>query len=383
MARLGRNLHLFGIPLSIHPSWLLTIALLVVGIGHALPTDEERTRLFDLPAAAYLGGLAVALGLFASVLVHELAHALVARRYGLPVRRINLYFFGGTAEIDAEALDAPGEAIVAVAGPVLSLVLAAGCGASWWFVRDSGWPARTLAFLALANAGVALFTLLPGYPLDGGRLVHAGLWYLTDNLLLATRLAALYGQALGWALLAGAVVLLVLDQPLWAGGLALGGWLLRAEARRGYRDMLWHDLSRHTPVVEVAWLKPASIPAGQSLDEAVDAVLDSLGTHDEGGPSWVVDERGQPCGVLGIAQLRAVKRSRWAATTAGEAMVPLAALPVLLPDLPLAAALATLAADRYSYALVAGADGAVPVGIVTPGRIERFLVHAAWPRHDD
>jgi Zn-dependent protease len=383
MARLGRSLHLFGIPLSIHPSWLLTIVLLVLGVGHTLPADGQRTRLFDLPARAYLAGLAVAVGLFASVLVHELAHALVARWRGLPVRRINLFFFGGTAEIDADALDAPGEAIVAAAGPVISAALAGVCGVGWWLVRGGGWPALALGFLALANAGVALCTLLPGYPLDGGRLVHAGLWYLTDNLLTATRLAALYGQVLGLALLASAIVLLALDQPLWAGGLALGGWLLRAEARRGYRDMLWHDLSRRTPVVEVAWLRPAHIPAGQSLDEAVDAVLDSLGPHNEGGPSWVVDVRGQPCGVLGLAQLRAVKRSRWATTTAGEAMTPLATLPLLAPDVPLAVALATLTADRYSYALVAGADGATPVGIVTPDRIERFLVHAAWPRRDE
>jgi Zn-dependent protease len=384
MARLQPELHLYGIPLRIHPSWLLTVALIVGGVATLAPLSTENVQTLPI----YFGGVLVAILLFGSVLVHELAHAIVARRCGLPVRRITMYFFGGAAELDADALRPPAEAIVAVAGPLASAGLAGIFGLLWWAAHTiGGLPAFCLQLLALANLALAILTILPGYPLDGGRIVRAGLWYFLDDLVYATRLAAAYGQALAYCLLIAGAVVLLRNQPIWGAGLIFGGWFLRGEAQRGYRQILWRDLSKRTPTIHAAFLQPPRIPASRILDEAVDDVLEGMGQRGEGGPSLVVDGTGLPIGLLDIDQVRVVKRSRWATTTAADVMLPLSTLPTLPADLPLDAALATFANGGYSYALIVGASaphehGSPAVGIVTPGRIMRHLAYGIRTRRD-
>lgn len=384
MPRLHPRLRLYDIPLHIHPSWLLTAAIIVAGVVTLAP---QRIGAQSAPAL-YLGGVVVAALLFGSVLLHELAHAAVARRCGLPVRRITMHFFGGAAELDPDTLGPRAEALVAVVGPLASAALAALLGLLWWGGRGvGGFVAFCLALLAIANAALAVLTILPGYPLDGGRIVRAGLWYFLDDLVAATRIAAAYGQALAWAMIVGGAALLLGPQPLWATALLLGGWSLRGEARRGYQQILWRDRSKRTPTIHAAFLQPPRIPANRVLDEAVDDVLEGLGQRDEGGPSLVVDGADTPIGLLGLDQVRAVGRARWATTTAGEAMLPLAALPALPADLPLDKALAACADGRYSYALVIGGgatddrDGPT-IGIVTPARIMRHLAHGIRTRSD-
>lgn len=377
MPRLIPQFHLCGFPLRIHPSWLLTAALIVAAVVSVAPVWAGESS----EPPRYLGGMVVAVLLFGSVLLHELAHAAVARRCGLPVRRITMHYFGGAAELDADSLRPRDEALVAGVGPLASAGLAVGFGLIWWASRGvGGLVTFCLALLATVNAALAVLTLLPGYPLDGGRIVRAGLWYLLDDLIAATRLAAAYGQALAWAMIGASVILLLRAQPLWATALLLGGWFLRGEARQGYRQILWRDRSKRTPTIHAAFLQAPRIPADRILDEAVDDILEGLGHGGSGGPSLVVNALGTPIGILGLDQVRAIGRARWTSTTAGEAMLPLAALPTLPADLPLDKALATCADGRYSYALVIG-DGQVEghegpaIGIVSPDRIMRHLAN--------
>jgi len=384
MIRFQPRLHLYGIPLRIHPSWLLTAAIIVAGVATLAPLSAGELA----SPLRYLGGFLVAALLFGSVLIHELAHAIAARWCGLPVRRITMHFFGGAAEVDADSLRPRAEAIVAVVGPLASGGLAAFFGLLWWLERDfGGLPTFCLALLATVNAALAVLTILPGYPLDGGRIVRAGLWYFLDDLVAATRLAAAYGQALGWALIVGGLFLLPRERPLWGVALIFGGWFLRNEARQGYRQILWRDLSKRVPTIHAAFLQAPRIPANRLLDEAVDDVLEGLGQGGEGGPSLVVDETGRPIGLLGLDQIRAIKRVRWTDMTAGEAMLPLASLPTLPADLPLDQALAACVAGRYSYALVIGGlataePGGPTIGIITPARITRHLAHGVRLRRD-
>ncbi len=391
MARLHPEFPLFGIPIRFSPSWILAIVLLVGGmIAFAPPTLGAARSPARIGAA-----LLLAVFLLGAVVLHELAHALVARWCDIPVRRIALHFFGGVTELDAEALHPGGEASVAVAGPVVNLLLAALLGGLWSLVRDLGGAvAFALEFLALANLALALLTLLPGYPLDGGRIVRAGLWYLLDDLLAATRLAALYAQGIAWGLVLAGIVVLLRDQPAWGLGLLTCGWFLRGEARDGYRSLLWRERSKRLPTIGAAAIQQPRIPAERPLAAAADDVLEGLGDRGEQLPSFVVDARDTPIGLLGIAQLRAVRRSRWATVTAGEAMLAFGAVPVLAADLPLDRALAACATGRYSYALVVGPEGASgglaqTIGIVTPARMLRYLARgdelpserAAPPRH--
>ena len=166
-----------------------------------------------------------------------------------------------------------------------------------------------------------------------------------------------------------------------------GGWFIRNEARQGYRQILWRDLSKRVPTIHAAFLQAPRIPATRLLDEAVDDVLEGLGQGGEGGPSLVVNEAGRAIGLLGLDQVRAIKRARWTAMTAGDAMLPLAALPTLPANLPLDKALAACVAGRYSYALVIGGlatdeQGGPAIGIITPARITRHLAHGIRTRRD-
>jgi Zn-dependent protease len=375
MARLRPEFLIVGIPLRFSPSWVLAVALVVGAlIAFAPPVLGAAGSPIRIGAA-----LLIAVFLLGSVMLHELGHAFVARWCGIPVRRVTLQFFGGVTELEAEALHPGGEALVAIAGPMVNLLLAALLGGLWFALRGLGESiAFILAFLAFANLALALLTLLPGYPLDGGRIVRAGLWFLFDDPLSATRLAALYAQGIGWALMVSGIVVLLRDQPAWGGGLLICGWFLRSEARDGYRTLLWRERSKHLPTIGAAAIHQPHIPADRPLAEAVDDVLEGLGERGERLPSFVVDAGGTPIGLLGLAQIRAVRRSRWATVTAAEAMLEFDSLPTLAADLPLDRALATCATGRYSYALVAGPQrvpgGAAPtIGIVTPARMLRYL----------
>lgn len=369
MARPRWKPTLWGIPLVIHPSWLPATLVVLVAVTTSAPVAAGRE------GAVYTTGLVVAALLFLSVAAHEVAHALVARRCGLTVQRIRLFLFGGTTDLETGALSPRGEALSATAGPLASGVLALLFALLWWSARAlDGLPAYALGLLALANASLFGLTLLPGYPLDGGRLIRALLWYLTDDLFAATRLVSLYGQFLGWCLIGGGLVLFSLrDNPAWGLVVLLGGWLLRLEARRGYHTLLWEALSRQIPAYQAAFLRAPRLAATRTLADVVEEVLGGLGTRNEGGPSLVVAPDGAVLGVLGLDELRAVGRARWPATTVDAAMAPRARLPSVPQSMPLGEVLALLPRRGPGYALVSGERGGEPVGVVTRARIERLL----------
>lgn len=375
MTRLHPEFLLFGIPIRLSPGWLLAIAL--VGGGIVLFTASALDEASPL-ARGWIGALLTVL-LLGAISLHELAHILTARWRGVPVRRIAFSFFGGIPELDAATARPGSEALVAMAGPFVSLLIAASFGGLWWATRGlNAALVFGLTTLALTNLALATLTLLPAYPLDGGRIIRAGLWYLLEDFVAATRLAALYAQALAWALFLLGTFLLLRNQATWGLWVLLCGSFLRGEARDSYYQVLWHERSKRLPTIGAAALRQPRIPAARPLAEAADDVLEGWGTHGERTPSFVVDEAGKPIGLLGVDQLRAVRRSHWATTSAREAMLDLEDLPTLAADLPLDRALATCAAGQYSYALVVGPASASrgeppPIGIVTPKGMQRYL----------
>lgn len=218
--RLGR---IAGIPIRLDLSWFLGLAVFVA-----------VSRSLWAPDATGAGALALSVvftcAFFGSVLVHELAHALVARVLGVPTVEITLFVFGGVARIAAEPPDAGGEALMAMAGPLISVTLAGLLllGAS----LSGGWPSDLLGLLALSNLVVACFNLLPGFPLDGGRVARAVIWRLSGRRQLATRLTAWGGRVLAGLLFAGGAVALVwLRSPRYLLHMVLGMFLYRAASQ--------------------------------------------------------------------------------------------------------------------------------------------------------
>ena len=221
---------LAGIPFHADASWLVIVALLTWSLaGGYFPSHYP-----SLPAALHWAmGLAASLLLFVCVLLHELGHALTARRCGIPVAGIVLFIFGGVAQLAREPRRPAVELAVTLAGPLVSVLLAAAC---FWLAAAipirSHWQlvaAAIARYLAVINTGILLFNLLPGLPLDGGRILRAALWGWTGDLRAATRIASLIGTLLGFGLMG--LGILVLLRGAWVGGawyLILGRFLRQA-----------------------------------------------------------------------------------------------------------------------------------------------------------
>ncbi len=223
---LGRGLRLgrvLGFPVRLDLSWFLGLAMFV-----ALSHEVWAPRVTGFGAVALSAAFTCAF--FASVLAHELAHALVARALGVATLEISLLLFGGVARIVSEPVDAGGEALMAMAGPLTSVTLA---GLLWLASQVvTGWPGDLIALLGLANLVLAAFNLLPGFPLDGGRVARAVIWRMTGRKLFATRVTAWIGRGLaGLLMAAGAIGVVAMQTPRYLLHIALGAFLWYAASQ--------------------------------------------------------------------------------------------------------------------------------------------------------
>ena len=195
-----RLFRILGIPVGLDASWLIILALVTWTIAGIF------TKLLPLDTSGMIWGLALATAVlfFICIVLHELGHAVVARVSRMPIRGITLFLFGGVAELEGEPPSARTEFLMAIAGPLVSVVLAA----TFWILRAIGtlyqWPAEVvviLSYLAWINTAVLIFNMVPAFPLDGGRVLRSILWGITGNLKKATRWASYLGQAFAWLLI--------------------------------------------------------------------------------------------------------------------------------------------------------------------------------------
>lgn len=233
---IARRIHVVsvaGIDVAAHLSWFPVLVAVCLGV------ERGFAQLFPGESRVTLGALAVVsgVGLFACLTLHELAHALVANRLGVRVRSILLFMFGGVAEIDGEAPTPGAEFAIALVGPAVSVALGSGAGILALAAERSGHAlgGAVLGALALMNLGVALFNLVPGLPLDGGRILRAALWRATDDRARATRIAGRGGRVLAAALAAaGVAIAIVGDEPIALWYVPMGGflWIVAVAAAR-------------------------------------------------------------------------------------------------------------------------------------------------------
>jgi Zn-dependent protease len=250
----------FGIPVYISPYWLI-FAVVLVWMYATGPAEQHIARTVD----KYLVAAVFVVLLYASVLVHELAHCVVARGFGLPVRRVLLYPLGGWSEIEQEPATPGREALISVAGPVVSLVIA-GLGYGLTRVVGPGLPHDVLQQLFVANVLVGIFNLLPGLPLDGGRVFRAGVWKLSGNQVSATIAAAWAGRVLAIAIVAvalfaqGSTTSSVLSfYWIWILFIAVFIWLQSTQAIKSAR------IRERLPMVSARSLVRRAIPVAASL----------------------------------------------------------------------------------------------------------------------
>lgn len=343
--RIGR---LFGIDLEIHASWLVVFVLVFINLTFSV-----------LPQAAYstgLGinivlGLAMTLLFFGSVVAHELAHSLVGRAFGVRIEKITLFIFGGVAQMSGEPKDAPSEFLMAAAGPASSLLLGVGFGVLYILAVFAQAPANVsfaLQSLATINVILAVFNLMPGFPLDGGRLFRAVIWLVTKDMEKATRIATRSGQGLAILLMAGGAFI-ALTPPYDPGGFwyALIGFFLYNAASGSYQQMELGRLLSGVQVSEIMTRGVLTVPADITLEALVADYFLRL-RHGR----FPVIEDGRMVGTVTLNDVRQVPREGWGALEVGAVTTPLTEEDFVGPEEPAYAALLRLAASRSGQLLV-------------------------------
>ncbi len=347
----------FGIPLEVNSSWFLVFFL----VAFTLSTSYLPAALPGQPSAVYVFiALAMTAAFFASVVIHEFSHSLVARAGGMKISRITLFIFGGVSQMEDEPTGPGLEFLMAIAGPGMSLVLSGACFGGLAIMRSvNAAPAFLVPveYLAYINLSVGIFNLLPGFPLDGGRVLRSILWAITHDMLKATRWASRMGQLLGYALIAIAVVG-VLNGSLDLIWFAVMGWFLSTLAGAAYQQQLLKVRLSEVPLSSVMSSPVAYVSSETTLDEMAHSYF--LGGRHSRYP--VVSE-GRVIGLIELQALRDMPRDDWVNKTVGEVAHTDLAEVVATPDVTVDRVLARLEPSGPGAVLVVE-DGRL-AGIVT------------------
>ncbi|MFO8005670.1 site-2 protease family protein [Thioalkalivibrio sp.] len=268
------------------------------------------------PSTYWAMALVGMLGLFFSLLFHELAHSVVARSHGLPVHRITLFLFGGVAEMEAEPKEPRIEFWMAIAGPIASLVLAAAFYLLASLMAEIGLPehvAGVAGYLGFINLLLAIFNMVPGFPLDGGRVLRAALWQWTGNIRMATRWASRVGQ--GFGLLLVALGLATFVSGNFVGGMwwFLIGLFVHAAATAGYQQLLTQQALQGRTVRRFMTTDPVTVPAEASVQGFVEEYL-----YHHNFDRFPVVQGDRLLGSVGLAEVRKVPRAEWGGTQIGD-----------------------------------------------------------------
>lgn len=324
-----RLFNLAGFEIKLDPSWFLIAGL----ITWTLSSRYFPQALPGLTDATYfILAIVAMLGFFGSLLLHELAHSVVARRYGVRIKGITLFLFGGVAELEAEAPSAKAEFWIAVAGPGMSIGLACAFWlASLFFQNAFGIVglAVVLAYLATINLIIAVFNMVPAFPLDGGRVLRAYLWQRHGDVLKATRTAARSGTVFGYTLIGLGV--LAMFQGAATSGLwyILIGFFVLAAARSAYQNQLMQSTFAGKTVSAVMNRDPVVVSPEITLSEFVNQVM--LENHISFAP---VVADGVLIGQIDREVLGAMDRENWTNTRVGDVFAGLDVASVVSPDVP-------------------------------------------------
>jgi Zn-dependent protease/CBS domain-containing protein len=324
-----------GIPIYLHFSWLVIFALIV----WTLATGYFPTHYPDLPASSnWAKGLVASLLFFVSILLHELGHALVGRSRGLRTRSIVLFVFGGVAQLEEDPEDGRTEFWMAAAGPAVSLLLALLFQAAGSSALLGPSASAVAHYLALINLALALFNLVPAFPLDGGRILRGLLWRQLGKKR-ATRIAAGAGSFFAFFLIAAGVLSLLAGQSVSGIWYILLGWFLKDAAGGAYKSLRLEDALGGVTVRDAMLKDVATLPAQISLEEAAH---DHFLRTGYGGYPVVRGEE-----VVGLLCLRDILRlppEERSSTAVQSAMAPLDERIVIAPEAPLLSAMAKMAA---------------------------------------
>ena len=357
---------LLGFPVQLSFSWIF-LALLVVG---SLAKGYFPTSYLGLPPSSYWWmGAAGALGLFGSLLVHELAHAFVARRHGIPIKNITLFIFGGVAQLEKEPPSPKAECFMALAGPLASFALSGAC----YLALEAGYVANlplaalgVFGYLAFVNSLLGGFNLIPAFPLDGGRALRAGLWHWMKDLRRATRPACLAGVIFGFALMMAGIFHVITGDFLVGAWWFILGLFLREAARTSYYELVSREKLAGRVIRHFMTTNPETISPDLSIEQLVEEhVYRSL--HD----IYPVLEDSRLIGYVGSKQIATIPRDEWTRQTVRDVTVPCSAENTVDLNSDAPTVLSLMNTTGNSRLLVS--DGERLAGIVTLRDLMKFL----------
>ncbi|BAY22942.1 peptidase M50 [Calothrix sp. NIES-2100] len=357
--------NLFGIPFYIHPSWFLVLGLVTWTYSSGLMGQFPQLS----GGLALVLGLMTALLLFASVVAHELGHSFVALRQGIDVKSITLFIFGGLASLEKES-KTPGEAFwVAIAGPLVSLLICGLTTGIGYATAATGPLAAILGVLAAVNLALALFNLIPGLPLDGGNILKALVWKITGNPYKGVTFASRVGQIFGWVAIAtGLIPLLLFGSFANIWNLLVGFFLLQNAGNAAQFAKVQEKLTGLTAADVVTPNSPI-VSLHLTLREFADQRILS-------GESWerflVTDDAGQLVGAIASYDLRTIPTGEWSETQIKQVMRPIAESTTVESDKPLVEVVQLLEQQQLSALNVIGENG-VLVGILEKAAIIQLL----------
>lgn len=352
-----------GIDVGVHYSWFIIFVLITFSLTARFTSEHPQWTTVE----HYAVGIATSLLFFVSILLHELAHSFVALAKGIPVRSITLFVFGGVAQIGREPDRPMTEFQIAIAGPMASALLAVGFGAVEYLAGDQFERLSALAsWLSSINLILAVFNLVPGFPLDGGRIFRAVLWHMTGSLTKATRIAAGTGQGIGYALIFFGIWIGFTGN--WFSGLWLAfiGWFLMNAAQESVVQVSVRSTLSGLVAEDVMSRDCPIVPARMALAELVREHILRTGQR-----CFIVVDGSRLEGLVTLHQIKAVPQERWAQVSVGEAMTPVSQLRIVAPDQPLIEVLRLLEGQDINQAPVVAGDRLL--GMITRDRLLRVL----------
>jgi Zn-dependent protease/predicted transcriptional regulator len=268
-------------------------------------------------------GIASAIGVFFSIVFHEFSHSLVARRFGLPIKGITLFIFGGVAEMEKEPPSPTSEFLMAAAGPLASFLLAFVCSQIESIAVVQEWPVSFVGVfnkLAYINVVVAIFNLVPAFPLDGGRMLRAALWKWKNDMRVATRISSRIGAGFGLALIVLGGLSLIQGNIIGGMWWFLIGVFLRGAATASYKQLLLQDVLRDKPVSEFMQRNPVTVPPSTTLQEWIEEYV-----YQHHFKMFPVVKGTDLLGCISIDKVKKLPRTDWPGKMVGEVMDPVSA----------------------------------------------------------
>ena len=309
---------IFGFKVKLDLSWFI-LALLITW---SLAKGFFPLYFKDLPNATYWWmGVAGTLGLFVSIILHELSHSLVARRYGIPMEGITLFIFGGVAEMNDEPPSPKAEFLMAVVGPLASIVIALVSYLIHIFGNQHGWSSPVngiFLYLGFMNLALAIFNLLPGYPLDGGRMLRSVLWHWKKNIRWATRITSEIGAAFGLVLILLGVVSFIFGNIVGGIWWVLIGFFLRNASQMSYQQLFIRKALEGEQVMRFMKTDLITVPASMSINELVENYIYKY--HHKMYP--VLDDSGL-IGCVTTRNVKEIPKDHWSSREVGEIASPL------------------------------------------------------------